>query len=180
MISFGQGCEGVPLLAAPRIAAAVEGIRKRTAAGIIHCNTNASSPRALARIIDAGVRSIRVSLNSARPDVYAAYYRPRGYDFADVLASLETASDAGVAISLNLLTHPGITDADDEMRAFGVILHKFPIEMVQTRTLNVDPEIYFAAVGRPSRATIGMRGWFDWLAAEFSVVRIGNFTRGFG
>jgi len=180
MISFGQGCEGEPLLAAPRIAAAVEGIRNRTAAGIIHCNTNASSPRALARIIDAGVRSIRVSLNSARPDVYAAYYRPRGYDFADVLASLQTASDAGAAISLNLLTHPGVTDADDEMRAFGEILLNIPIGMVQTRTLNVDPETYFAAVGRPQRATVGMRAWFDWLAAEFPAVRIGNFTRGFG
>jgi pyruvate-formate lyase-activating enzyme len=180
MISFGQGCEGEPLLAAPRIAAAVEGIRKRTAAGIIHCNTNASSPRALARIIDAGVRSIRVSLNSARPDVYAAYYRPRGYDFSDVLASLKTASDAGAAISLNLLTHPGITDADAEMSAFGELLKKFPIGMVQTRTLNVDPETYFAAVGRPNRATIGMRAWFDWLAVQFPSVRIGNFTRGFG
>jgi pyruvate-formate lyase-activating enzyme len=180
MISFGQGCEGEPLLAAPRIAAAVEAIRKRTTAGIIHCNTNASSPRALARIIDAGVRSIRVSLNSARPDVYSAYYRPRGYDFGDVLASLQTASDAGVAISLNLLTHPGITDAEPEMSAFGEMLHKFPIEMVQTRTLNVDPETYFAAVGRPQRATVGMRAWFDWLAAEFPGVRIGNFTRGFG
>lgn len=180
MVSFGQGCEGEPLLAAPRIAAAVAAIRKRTAAGVIHCNTNASSPSALARILDAGVRSIRVSLNSCRPDVYAAYYRPRGYDFGHVLASLQVASDAGAAISLNLLTHPGITDADGEMRSFSEVLHKFPIDMVQTRTLNIDPETYFAAVGRPPRATIGMRAWFDWLAQEFPRVRTGNFTRGFG
>ncbi|HLJ84149.1 MAG TPA: radical SAM protein [Candidatus Eremiobacteraceae bacterium] len=180
MVSFGQGCEGEPLLAAPRIAAAVAAIRKRTSAGVIHCNTNASSPSALARIVDAGVRSIRVSLNSCRPDVYAAYYRPRGYDFGHVLASLQVASDAGAAISLNLLTHPGITDAESEMRSFGEILLKFPIDMVQTRTLNVDPETYFAAVGRPPHATIGMRAWFDWLTREFPGVRTGNFTRGFG
>ncbi len=180
IVSFGQGCEGEPLLAAPRIAEAVIGIRKRTKTGTIHCNTNASSPSALARLIAAGVTSIRVSLNSARPDVYAAYYRPRGYDFSDVLESLRVASDAGAAISLNLLTHPGITDAPEEMTAFAAVLRDFPVGMVQTRTLNVDPQGYFEAVGRPSSPTIGMRAWFDWLARDFPHVRIGNFTRGFG
>jgi pyruvate-formate lyase-activating enzyme len=180
IVSFGQGCEGEPLLAAPRIALAVREIRSRTAAGIVHCNTNASSPRALALLIEAGLQSVRVSLNSARPAAYAAYYRPRGYGFEDVRKSLQVASDAGIAISLNLLTHPGVTDDAGEMKSFDQLLRDFSISMVQTRTLNVDPAEYFAAVGRPAQPTLGMAAWLTRLASEFPTLRLGNFTRGFG
>src|SRR5438093_2532618 len=40
MVSFGQGCEGEPLLAARTIAEAIAKIRTRTARGIVHLNTN--------------------------------------------------------------------------------------------------------------------------------------------
>jgi pyruvate-formate lyase-activating enzyme len=180
IVSFGQGCEGEPLLAAPRIASAVRKIRARTTAGVIHCNTNASSPQALASLIDAGLQSVRVSLNSARPEAYSAYYRPRGYTFDDVRKSLQVASDARVAISLNLLTHPGVTDEQDEIESFDRLLQDYSISMVQTRTLNVDPAEYFAAVGRPALPTVGMATWLARLASQFSNIRVGNFTRGFG
>ncbi|HEV2038180.1 MAG TPA: radical SAM protein, partial [Candidatus Eremiobacteraceae bacterium] len=174
MISFGQGCEGEPLLAAPLIEQAIRRVRSATQAGIVHCNTNASNPKALSRLIDAGLQSVRVSLNSARPDVYAAYYRPRGYGFDDVRQSLRLAAERGLAISLNLLTHPGVTDDAAEIDAFGRLLRDAPIAMVQTRTLNVDPTRYFAAVGRPTRQPIGMRRWFAWLKSDFPHLRIGN------
>jgi pyruvate-formate lyase-activating enzyme len=180
MVSFGQGCEGEPLLATPLIEQAILAIRAATSSGTIHCNTNASDPRALARLIDAGLRSVRVSLNAVRPHAYAAYYRPRGYDFTAVRESLRVAADKHIAISLNLLTHPGVTDDEDEIEAFGKFLHEFPIAMVQTRTLNVDPATYFAAVGRPHSAPRGMRRWFRWLRTEFPGMQVGNFTRGFG
>lgn len=180
IIAFGQGCEGEPLLAAPRIAAAIEKIRSATRAGTIHCNTNAGRPAALRRLLNAGLQSVRVSLNSARPNTYAAYYRPQGYTFADVCESLRIAGECGAAISLNLLTHPGVTDDPEEVEAFGALLRAYPIAMIQTRTLNVDPGAYFAAVGRPRRTVLGMRAWLDWLTREFPRVRIGNFTRGFG
>ena len=180
IVSFGQGCEGEPLLAAPQIATAIRAIRKRTAAGVIHCNTNASSPRALGLLIDAGLQSVRVSLNSARPATYAAYYRPRGYGFADVCKSLQLATDAKISISLNLLTHPGVTDATDEVAGFEHLLRSYSITMVQTRTLNVDPAEYFAAVGRPARPTLGMAGWLARIGSQFPSLRFGNFTRGFG
>lgn len=180
IVSFGQGCEGEPLLAAPRIASAVREIRRQTGAGIVHCNTNASSPRALALLIDAGLQSVRVSLNSSRPAAYAAYYRPRGYSFEDVCQSLQVASVAGISVSLNLLTHPGVTDDADETKSFERLLREYSISMVQTRTLNVDPAEYFAAVGRPAQPTPGMAAWLARLASEFPKLRIGNFTRGFG
>ncbi|HEY5094034.1 MAG TPA: radical SAM protein [Candidatus Eremiobacteraceae bacterium] len=180
IVSFGQGCEGEPLLAAPRIASAIREIRARTSAGIVHCNTNASSPRALASLIEAGLQSVRVSLNSARPAAYSAYYRPRGYGFDEVCKSLQVASEAGISVSLNLLTHPGVTDEAEEMKSFERLLDAYSISMVQTRTLNVDPAEYFAAVGRPAQPTLGMAAWLTRLASEFPNVRVGNFTRGFG
>jgi pyruvate-formate lyase-activating enzyme len=180
IVSFGQGCEGEPLLAAQLIEQAIRRIRTQTSSGTIHCNTNASQPKALRRLIEAGLQSIRISLNSARPEVYAAYYRPRRYGLEDVVESLSVAADAGISISLNLLTHPGVTDLPAEMRAFERLLRDYPIDMVQTRTLNVDPAVYFAAAGRPREQPFGMRWWLEWLKREFPNVKVGNFTRGFG
>src|SRR5579872_4888158 len=180
IVSFGQGCEGEPLLAAPLIEQAIRAIRARTPRGTIHCNTNASRPQMLRRLFAAGLQSLRISLNSARQETYAAYYRPRGYGFDDVCESLRLAGEAGARVSLNLLTHPGVTDCEAEMAAFAVLLRRYPIAMVQTRTLNVDPQLYFDAVGRPQSAPLGMRRWLAWMRAEFPTVALGNFTRGFG
>jgi hypothetical protein len=44
--------------------------------------------------------------------------------------------------------------------------------MIQTRTLNIDPERYFAAVGRP-KAPLGMRRAIE---AMRRLTRVGNFT----
>ena len=180
IVSFGQGCEGEPLLAADLVEASIRRIRSATGNGTIHCNTNASRPRALTRLIDAGLQSIRVSLNSLRPEAYAAYYRPQGYGLEDVVESVRMAASRGVAVSLNLLTHPGVTDSPEETAALERFLREHPIHMLQTRTLNVDPQRYFAAVGRPESRPYGMRNWLAWLKREFPLLKVGNFTRGFG
>jgi hypothetical protein len=65
------------------------------------------------------------------------------------------------------------------MDVFASLLRENRVSMVQTRTLNVDPALYFAAVGRPRNAT-GMRDWFAWMRREFPRIALGNFTRGFG
>src|SRR5574340_309873 len=75
MVSFGQGCEGEPLTRWKELERAIRLIRARTRRGSIHANTNGSLPKALARLVDAGLDSVRVSLNSASPDLYEAYYR---------------------------------------------------------------------------------------------------------
>ncbi|MGA8534226.1 MAG: radical SAM protein [Candidatus Tumulicola sp.] len=172
IVSFGQGCEGEPLLRSTTIAAAIEEIRTARANGTINLNTNASMPRALERCIDAGLQAVRVSLNSFRPQVYAAYYRPRGYALDDVLESIRLAVRRGLRTSLNLLTHPGVTDDDEEVTATEAFLREVPVAMVQTRTLNIDPGWYFDAVGRPRRP-LGMRRAIETIRRFTSV---GNFT----
>jgi len=172
VISFGQGCEGEPLLRSVTIARAIEAIRVQTADGTINLNTNGSQPSALRRCIDAGLQAVRISLNSFRADTYAAYYRPQRYTLDDVLESIRLSVAAGIRVSLNYLTHPGVTDDRDEVEAARDFLSGVPVHMVQTRTLNIDPEWYFGAVGRPAEP-LGMR---RALAALAKAAPLGNFT----
>jgi len=172
IVSFGQGCEGEPLLRSIAIARAIETIRGSRANGTVNLNTNGSMPRALERCIDAGLGAVRVSLNSFRPRVYAAYYRPQGYGLDDVLESVRLALARGLRVSLNLLTHPGVTDDEEEIAAMEAFLRASPVSLVQTRTLNIDPARYFDAVGRP-RAPLGMRRAIERIR---SLASVGNFT----
>ena len=172
IVSFGQGCEGEPLLRSIEIAAAIRSMRAARPNGTINLNTNGSLPAALARCIDAGLGAVRVSLNSFRPAAYAAYYRPQGYDLDDVLESIRLAVGRGLRTSLNLLTHPGVTDDEEELAAMEAFLREVPVTMVQTRTLNIDPGWYFETVGRPRRP-LGMRRALEAIRER---TRIGNFT----
>ena len=172
IVSFGQGCEGEPLLRSIAIAQSIESIRAVRANGTINLNTNGSMAPALERCIDAGLQAVRVSLNSFRPAVYAAYYRPIGYSLDDVLESIALAVRRGLRVSLNLLTHPGVTDDADEIAAMEAFLRDVPVAMVQTRTLNIDPEWYFDAVGRP-RNPLGMRHAIQTIRR---LTQVGNFT----
>ncbi len=173
IVSFGQGCEGEPLLRSIAIATAIEKIRTARSNGTINLNTNGSMPSALERCIDAGLQAVRISLNSFRPRVYAAYYRPIGYTLDDVLESTRLAVARGLRVSLNLLTHPGVTDDEEEVNAMTSFLRDVRVGMIQTRTLNIDPEWYFAAVGRPRRVA-GMRSAIEAIAS--CGVGVGNFT----
>jgi pyruvate-formate lyase-activating enzyme len=173
IVSFGQGCEGEPLLRAVEIARTIERVRAVRSNGTLNCNTNGSLPGSLQRLIDAGLQAVRISLNAFRPETYAAYYRPTGYALDDVLESVALAAGAGLRVSLNLLTHPGVTDERAEVEAMERFLTRHPVALVQTRTLNIDPDVYFAQVGRPADP-LGM-------AAAFARIRalgipLGNFT----
>ncbi|MFZ1018846.1 MAG: radical SAM protein [Candidatus Cybelea sp.] len=172
IVSFGQGCEGEPLLRSVTIARAIERTRKQRPNGTINLNTNGSQPSALARCVDAGLQAVRISLNSFRPSVYSAYYRPLGYTLDDVFASVRLALERKLRVSLNLLTHPGVTDDAEEIAAMEAFLREVPVTMVQTRTLNIDPGLYFEAVGRP-KAPLGMGHAIERIR---SLTRVGNFT----
>jgi pyruvate-formate lyase-activating enzyme len=173
IVSFGQGCEGEPLLRSVEIARAIERVRAVRSNGTINCNTNGSLTASLGRLIDAGLQAVRVSLNSFRPAVYAAYYRPVGYGLDDVLASVALAVRSGLRVSLNLLTHPGVTDERAEVEAAEAFLRAHPVALVQTRTLNIDPDVYFARVGRPVEP-LGMREALERIRRLG--VPLGNFT----
>jgi pyruvate-formate lyase-activating enzyme len=175
--SFGQGCEGEPLLQARRIEQAIRAMRERTDKGTININTNASNPRALQRLYDAGLDLLRASTISARRETYDAYYRPIGYTFDDVKRSLVLARAAGVYTSINLLCFPGLIDCEDEVEALVAFLRETGVRLVQLRNLNIDPEVLWPRVPRPAGAPMGMRALIATLRRELPDVEIGNFSR---
>lgn len=141
IVSFGQGCEGEPVLAGKTLVKAVNEIRRRTDRGTINMNTNGSSPAAVAELCRAGLDAVRVSLFSAREDYYRAYCRPRGFELADVRKTLVEAAKAGAYTSLNLLLFPGFTDREGEVRALRELIESCGVKMVQLRNLNIDPDL---------------------------------------
>lgn len=142
VVSFGQGCEGDPLLAANVIEPAIQMIRSQTKKGTININTNASFPDILYRLFDVGLDSVRVSMNSVRKKCYTAYFQPAGYGLEDVLMSIEMALKRNKFVSINYLNCPGFTDSPEEVRAFLRFLSKYPVSMIQWRNLNFDPIRY--------------------------------------
>ena len=147
IFSFGQGCEGDPLANPELLAESIalfRGWQKDDSRlfGTINCNTNASSPQAVRLLADAGLTSMRVSLNSARENLYETYYRPVNYKFADVLQSIKSAREAGIYVSLNLLFFPGVSDTEDELEALVRLVSQNGVSMIQWRNLNIDPEWY--------------------------------------
>ena len=60
IVSFGQGCEGEPLLMWETMRDAIIEIRKHTSKGSININTNGSMPKAVKALCEAGLDSIRV------------------------------------------------------------------------------------------------------------------------
>ncbi|MDO9542005.1 MAG: radical SAM protein [Kiritimatiellia bacterium] len=180
MISFGQGCEGEPLLQGKLIEKAIREIRRQTHRGALHLNTNGSLPKVVARLIDAGLDSIRVSLNSARKPLYMAYYNCRNYSFADVIQTLRIAGKGGLWTSLNYLTFPGVTDDEKEYAALAKLLAAVPPQMIQWRNLNIDPDWYMQRVDRAvparHRRILGIPELMQKLHREFPGIRFGYFN----
>ncbi len=178
VVSFGQGCEGEPLLQGDILEAAIRLIRKHTQKGIINLNTNASRPDVVERLMQAGLDSIRVSLNSAQPEYYTRYYRPRNYEFRDVLESMRVVNQYGGWISLNYFVFPGFTDHPREMAALKTLLQEIPVNMIQTRNLNIDPEWYIQLQGLDQweESPVGIPQWLKWLNREFPHLKIGYFN----
>jgi pyruvate-formate lyase-activating enzyme len=176
--SFGQGCEGEPLLEAELIEKSIRGIRRQTRRGVINLNTNASIPEAVERLCRAGLNSMRVSMNSAQPKYYKAYYRPKNYTFEDVIESILIAKKHKICVSINYLVFPGLTDNPTEQDTLFSMLDKTGIDMIQTRNLNIDPAWYAGTLGlsRLRGKPSGMVRWIEEVRKNFPSVKLGYFN----
>ena len=175
IISFGQGCEGEPSLAADRIAEGIRRIRAVTQRGQINMNSNAGFPEGMRKIVDVGLDSLRVSIISARNESYDAYYRA-SYPLDNVKKSLRYALDHGVYVSLNLLHFPGFTDRAEELTAWQDFFRALPVQMIQMRNLNIDPTIFLQTMPEAEGAPVGTRAFMDELHREFPQLVIGSFS----
>jgi pyruvate-formate lyase-activating enzyme len=180
MVSFGQGCEGEPLLRWKEIARAIRLVRERTGRGSINVNTNGSLPAPVAALADAGLDAIRISLNTASPDLYAAYYRPAGYGLADVERSMKVAKGKGLYLALNLLLFPGVTDREEEVERLCALVRRTAADQVQARSLAMDPDVYWeiARERGGGGAALGIPALLRALREARPGLVIGNFARG--
>ena len=174
IISFGQGCEGEPSLQAENICAAIEKIRSTTSKGQININTNAGFTAGIKKIVDAGLDSMRVSIISANPDNYQKYYRA-GYKLDAVKNSIRYALDKNVHVSLNMLYMPGFNDRISEFAAWKNFLTELPVQMIQIRNLNYDPDEFFAVMP-PDENFLGTKAFLHELQKNFPTLTIGNFS----
>lgn len=177
LISFGQGCEGDPVMAADTIADAIKIIRQSCPDLTINFNSNCSIPSAVAKVVEAGADSIRVSLNSVVESTYNAYYRPKGYTFADVAASINIANKNGVHVALNLLTMPGVNDRKTETDAFDAFLSAHRVELIQTRNLNIDAELLEAALKLPKDEIMSIKNMLRQIKKNHKHIKYGYFNR---
>ncbi len=175
MVSFGQGCEGEPLLYADTIAEAVRQIRTHTRRGTIHLNTNGSRPEAIPMLAAAGLDSARVSLFSAREASFAAYHRG-DFTLATVERFVTEAVAQGIYVSLNLLTFPGFTDRQGEVDALVGLLRRTRAHGVQLRNLDVDPDWVCDKVSPAHGPTRGLFRFVQELRRALPRVRIGSFN----
>jgi len=178
VISFGQGCEGEPLLVSDVIEEAIREIRRRTDRGIINLNTNGSMPHKVERLCRAGLDSIRVSLNSSQEKFYDLYFRPVHYRFADVMETLTIVRKYGLWSSINYFMFPGFSDSENEIRDLAEIIVSKKINMIQTRNINIDPEWYMTSLGLSdvNDKPIGIREWVRRIRDRFPWIKLGYFN----
>jgi pyruvate-formate lyase-activating enzyme len=177
IVSFGQGCEGEPLLQAGVIEEAIRRIRNSTSRGTINLNSNASLPTSVKRLAQAGLTSIRVSLNSAQEIFYSRYYRPKNYQFCDVLQSIDIMKQDNRFVSLNYFILPGLTDSNAEFDALCRLLATHKPDFIQLRNLNMDPEWYLGSLGFQSTdEPLGIRRWLEMVKTEFPALKFGYFN----
>jgi len=177
VVSFGQGCEGEPLLQAETLEKSIVLIRKNTGKGTVNLNSNASLPGSVERLAKAGLDSMRVSMNSARPEYHQRYYRPSGFGFSDVLTSIDAMKENGRFVSLNYFILPGFTDDPEEFEALCRIIECHRPDFIQLRNLNMDPDWYLDSIQHnPSQQPLGMRNWLDLLRNRFPALGFGYFN----
>ncbi|MBA4167205.1 MAG: radical SAM protein, partial [Chitinophagaceae bacterium] len=177
IVSFGQGCEGEPLLMWETIRESIIEIRKHTARGSININTNGSKPNAVKALCEAGLDSIRVSTNSARKNIYEKYYRPNNYVFEDIVESLKVVRGFGGWTSINYFVFPGMTDSIEEYEALRKLIIDADLSMIQWRNFNIDPDWYLGKTGvQETGEMLGVKQLMELIREEFPNLKFGYFN----
>jgi MoaA/NifB/PqqE/SkfB family radical SAM enzyme len=161
----------------PTIKESILEIRKHTQKGSININTNGSDPKAVKELMDAGLNSIRVSLNSFRNEIYTPYYRPNNYKLEDIIESLKVVTDNGGWASINYFVFPGMTDNVEEVEALLKAIEYTKLNLIQWRNFNIDPDWYLGNIGvTDTGECYGVHQMMKIVKEEFPHVKFGYFN----
>lgn len=169
-VSFGHACEGEPLtLVRPLVDATAE-IRRRSAGAIV-LRTSGASAAGLARAAEAGVDRVVVRIASAHGPTYELVHRPVGFRWSDVRATLREATARAIAVTVELLVLPGLSDRDREVDALLELLGELPAGTeLRLADLAADPYALLARV--PAAPAIGVASLIARLRADAAHVRL--------
>ncbi|TWJ33360.1 radical SAM protein [Geobacter argillaceus] len=176
IVSYGQGCEGDPIMQADTVAEATRRLKSIAGRGTVNFNSNGSFPDRIAMLCDAGMDSMRFSMNSVQEELYNLYYRPMNYRFSDVVASVRTAKERGLFTMINYLVSPGVTDSEAEVEALLRFIADTGVDMLQLRNLSIDPDYYNRQMGVTGRG-MGMYRMMERVKREFPCIQYGYFNR---
>ena len=133
--------------------------------------TSGSSSAALGRAADAGLDRVAVRLASAHGPTYERVHRPAGFRWTDVRATLREAAARRLAITVELLSLPGLTDREIEVAALVALLGELrPGTELRIADLAADP--YALLAGLPGGTTIGIATLIERLRADAAHVRL--------
>ena len=128
-------------------------------------------------MVEAGLDSMRISMNSVRREYYTSYYRPKGYTQEDVLETWRIMKEAGGFVSLNLFVLPGLTDEYAEVERLESLIEELGLDLIQLRNHNIDPDWYLDGIGyRYTGERMGIRRMVKRLKARFPGLRFGYFN----
>ena len=75
-----------------------------------------------------------------------------------------------------MLYFPGFNDRVEEVKAWKEFLHELPIQMIQVRNLNIDPDAFLKIMPAQQGEYIGTRNFLAKLHKEFPKLVIGSFS----
>jgi pyruvate-formate lyase-activating enzyme len=177
LVSYGQGCEGDPIMQAETVGEATRRLKAgANGRGTVNFNSNGSFPDRIRQLCDAGMDSMRFSMNSVREEVYNLYYRPVNYSFGEVVESVKAAKERGLFTMINYLVSPGVTDAPAEAEALLKFIADTGVDMLQMRNLSIDPDYYNREMGATAAGS-GMLDLLKRIKREFPKVQFGYFNR---
>jgi hypothetical protein len=170
-VSFGHACEGDPL-GLVRIVAEAAALIARPAGREIVLRTTGSSSAALARAADAGIDRAVIAFASAHGPTYDRVHAPSGYRWTDVRSSLREAVSRKLALTIELLALPGLTDRETEARAIIALLGELPAgTSLLPVDLAADPYALLARLPKDG-STIGIAALLERLRADAAHVRL--------
>ena len=173
-VSFGHACEGDPLGLLRDVIDVTTRIKREAPHGQVVVRTSGASATGLGRLAEAGIDRVVVRLASADGETYERVHRPTGFRWADVRAALREATRRKLAITVELLVLPGLTDRAAEIGALLSLLGELPAGTeLRLAELAADP---YAALARvpleAGDATIGIAPLIDRLRADAAHVRL--------
>ena len=92
------------------------------------------------------------------------------------MKTIRLSLDRDIFVSINLFFMPGFTDMQSEIDALHLFLKTYPVDMIQTRNLNIDPDLYFEKIGFEESKPFGIKSLISHLGNEYPSLRLGYYN----